>query len=114
MKVFIAVLFFVFASSSQAQSQSQALVTFQAPESMEITAESVTHGQAREYVNKIAESLNARVTVAYGSLSAASEGKKILALVVSDTMTEDELLSSLNNHHAVLSARPNRKSRLMR
>ena len=111
-KLFITALFLLY-HVSNAYAQAQALVTFKAPEDMEITAESVTHGQAREYVDKIAEALNAHVNVTYGSLSAASGGKKILAMVVSDTMTDDELITALRKHHAVLSARPNMKVRTM-
>ena len=92
--------------------QGEALVTFRAPSGLEVTEDSVINGEAREFIDGIAQSVGAEIAASYGTLSEAS-GDKILALLRSTTKTTEELIRDLKENPNVLSASPNRRQKIM-
>ena len=90
----------------------EALVTFRAPEGLEVTGENLISGDARTFIDGVAALAGAEVVITYGTLSAAN-GDKILALVRSNTKTTQELIRDLKALPEVLSASPNYKTRIM-
>lgn len=111
LKLFLLSLFLCAPAFASEYVQGEALVTFRAPQNMEITAETLTSGDARAYIDGIASSVQAQVIMTYGTLSEAA-GDKILALVRSDTKTTAELVRDLKANPNVLSATPNHKVRI--
>ena len=92
----------------------EALVVFKAAAGLEVNEQTLNDGQARKYIDGIAESADARIAAVYGALSVASGGQKILAYVVSDTKTTNELVNTLKADPRVLSASPNQQMHLNR
>ena len=71
-----------------------------------VTAVDVSHGGARNRLNYVAASAQARVLSTYPALSEAS-GREVFALVASDRKTTEELLRELEKDPNVLAASPN-------
>ena len=85
--------------------EGQALVVLRGGVSR-VTAADVSHGGARNRLNYVAASTQARVLSTYPALSEAS-GREVFALVASDRKTTEELLRELEKDPNVLAASPN-------
>ena len=85
--------------------EGQALVVLRGGVSR-VTAADVSHGGARNRLNYVAASTQARVLSTYPALSEAS-GREVFALVASDRKTTEELVRELEKDPNVLAASPN-------